>query len=72
MEHIYGFFITLAMLMTTTLMFGYLRFVRHWNLVLVMLIMAVFFSVEIAYFIANAVNILNVRGSCSVCLLLWQ
>lgn len=59
MEHIYGFFITLAMLMTTTLMFGYLRFVRHWNLVLVMLIMAVFFSVEIAYFIANAVKILE-------------
>ena len=59
MEHIYGFFITLAMLMTTTLMFGYLRFVRHWNLAIVLPIMAVFYSVEIAYFIANTVKILE-------------
>jgi KUP system potassium uptake protein len=59
MEHVYGFFITAAMLMTTTLMFGYLRFVRHWHLVVVLLIMGVFFTVEIAYFIANAIKILE-------------
>ncbi len=59
MEHVYGFFITTAMIMTTTLMFGYLRFVRHWPLMLVMFVMAIFFSVEIAYFVANAVKILE-------------
>ncbi len=47
------------MLMTTTLMFGYLRYVRKWNLTLVFLTMLVFFSLEIANFIANAVKILN-------------
>ena len=53
----YGFFIAVAMLMTTTLMFGYLRFVRKWPLVLVLLIMGLFYSVETAFFIANAVKI---------------
>ncbi|MBL7939035.1 MAG: KUP/HAK/KT family potassium transporter [Flavobacteriales bacterium] len=59
MEAVYGFFIVVAMLMTTTLMFGYLRYVRKWNLTLVFLTMLVFFSLEIANFIANAVKILN-------------
>jgi KUP system potassium uptake protein len=53
----YGFFIVVAMLMTTTLMYGYLRYVRRWNLAVVLLIMTVFFSVELAYFVANVVKI---------------
>jgi KUP system potassium uptake protein len=59
MEAAYGFFITVAMIMTTTLMFGYLRFVRRWPLWLVLPVMAVFFSVELAYFVANTVKILQ-------------
>ncbi len=57
MEAAYGFFIVIAMLMTTTLMFGYLRFVRRWSLWLVLPIVAVFLTVEGAYFVANAVKI---------------
>ncbi|MBP6389730.1 MAG: KUP/HAK/KT family potassium transporter [Flavobacteriales bacterium] len=59
MEAAYGFFIVIAMLMTTTLMFGYLHLVRRWTLWLVLPIMGVFLSVEGAYFIANAVKILQ-------------
>ncbi|MBK9760214.1 MAG: KUP/HAK/KT family potassium transporter [Flavobacteriales bacterium] len=53
----YGFFIVVAMLMTTTLMYGYLRYVRRWHLAIVLPIMTVFFSVETAYFVANVVKI---------------
>jgi len=59
MEAVYGFFIVVAMLMTTTLMYGYLRYVKKWKLALVFMTMFVFFSLEIANFIANAVKILN-------------
>lgn len=59
MEAVYGFFIVVAMLMTTTLMYGYLRYVKRWKLAAVFLVMFVFFSLEIANFIANAVKILN-------------
>lgn len=59
MEAAYGFFITIAMVMTTTLMFGYLRFVRRWHLVPVLLVMGVFFSVELAYFVANTAKIVQ-------------
>lgn len=57
MEAAYGFFICVTMLMTTTLMFGYLRYVRKWALPVVLLMMALFFSVECAYFVANVVKI---------------
>ncbi len=57
MEAAYGFFIVIAMLMTTTLIYGYLRFVRRWALWLVLPIMAVFFTVEGAYFVANGAKI---------------
>ncbi len=57
MEAAYGFFICITMLMTTTLIFGYLRFVRKWALPLVLVLMALFFTVEFAYFVANVVKI---------------
>lgn len=59
MEAVYGFFIVVAMLMTSTLMFGYLHYVKRWSLGLVLAIMFVFFGMEIANFIANAVKIIN-------------
>ncbi len=59
MEAVYGFFIVVAMLMTSTLMFGYLRYVRRWHMALVLLLMGVFFSLEVSNFIANAVKILS-------------
>ncbi len=57
MEAAYGFFICVAMLMTTTLMFGYLYHIRKWALLLVLPVIGLFFTVETAYFIANVVKI---------------
>ena len=59
MEAAYGFFIVIAMLMTTTLIYGYLRFVRRWALWLVLPIMGVFFTVEGAYFVANGAKLVE-------------
>jgi len=59
MEAAYGFFIVVAMLMTTTLMFGYLRYVRKWPILLVMLVMGIFFSLELANFVANVVKVIR-------------
>ncbi|MBP8823113.1 MAG: KUP/HAK/KT family potassium transporter [Flavobacteriales bacterium] len=59
MEAAYGFFIVVAMLMTTLLLFGYMRFVRRWHLLVVLPLMALFLSVEMANFVANAVKILH-------------
>ncbi|MBK6540195.1 MAG: KUP/HAK/KT family potassium transporter [Flavobacteriales bacterium] len=59
MEAAYGFFIVVAMLMTTVLLYGYLRYVRRWHFALVFLVMGIFFSLEIANFIANAVKIIH-------------
>ncbi|MBP7408190.1 MAG: KUP/HAK/KT family potassium transporter [Flavobacteriales bacterium] len=59
MEAVYGFFIVVAMLMTSTLMYGYLRYVKRWRLLLVAMVMLMFFSMEVANLIANAVKILN-------------
>src|SRR5690606_31659331 len=56
MEAAYGFFILMAMLMTTTLLFGWLRYVRHWPLAAVLATMSVFFAIEIAYFVANTMK----------------
>jgi KUP system potassium uptake protein len=59
MEGAYGFFIVIAMLMTTTLIYGYLSFVRRWSRWVVLPIMGLFFTVEVAYFTANAVKIIH-------------
>ncbi len=55
----YGFSITVAMLMTTILMFYFLRYVKHWPLWVVAMILVVFVSVESAFFVANAVKIVK-------------
>ncbi|MDR3678504.1 MAG: KUP/HAK/KT family potassium transporter [Flavipsychrobacter sp.] len=55
----YGFSITIAMLMTTILMYYFLRYVKHYPLIIVTLILIVFLSVETSFFIANAVKILK-------------
>jgi KUP system potassium uptake protein len=55
----YGFSITIAMLMTTILMFVYLRYRRHWPLWVVIIIVSIFLTVETSFFIANAVKILK-------------
>ena len=59
MEAAYGFFIVVAMLMTSVLLYGYLRYVRRWHVALVLLVMGVFFTLEIANFVANAVKIIH-------------
>jgi len=55
----YGFSITIAMLMTTILMYYFLRYVKHFPLWLVVMILIVFVSVESCYFVANAVKIVK-------------
>lgn len=57
MEAIYGFNITLAMLMTTMLMVYYLRFVKKYSVPVVTAILAVFLTVEVSFFIANIVKL---------------
>ena len=53
----YGFSITVAMLMTTILMFYYLRYVRRMAFWIVGAILTIFVCVETSFFIANAVKI---------------
>jgi len=55
----YGFSITIAMLMTTILVYYFLRYVKHWPLWIVVIILLVFVSVESSFFIANAVKIVK-------------
>jgi KUP system potassium uptake protein len=57
MEAAYGFSITIAMLMTTILMFYYMMFIKKWYIVIISLILAVFLTVEISFFIANVAKI---------------
>ena len=57
MEAAYGFSITIAMLMTTTLMFYYMKFVKKWAAIIVTVILMVFLTVEISFFIANVAKI---------------
>ncbi len=59
MQAVYGFFITVAMIMTSILMYGYLHYVRRWPLWLVLPIIGVFFTVEGVYFVANVVKIIQ-------------
>lgn len=53
----YGFSITVAMIMTTTLMFYYMKFVKKWHPVVILLILCVFISVESSFCIANVVKL---------------
>lgn len=57
MEAAYGFSITIAMLMTTMLMFYYMKFVKKWAMVIVVVVLIVFLSVETSFFIANVAKI---------------
>lgn len=55
----YGFSITVAMLMTTLLMYYFMRYKKHWPLWLVIIIVCVFVSVEGSFFVTNAVKLLK-------------
>ncbi len=55
----YGFSITIAMLMTTILMYYFLRYVKKVPLWLVIIILIVFATVETSFFVANAVKIVK-------------
>jgi KUP system potassium uptake protein len=55
----YGFSITIAMLSTTILMFYFMRYVKHWPLWLVVIILCIFLTVEFSFFIANSVKIVK-------------
>jgi KUP system potassium uptake protein len=57
MEAAYGFSITIAMLMTTLLMFYYMKFVRKWHLIIISFILMIFLTVEISFFVANVAKI---------------
>lgn len=57
MEAAYGFSITIAMLMTTILMFYYMKFIRKWYMGIVIIILCVFGTVEVSFFIANVAKI---------------
>jgi len=59
MSAAYGFSITIAMLMTTILMYYFLRFKKHWPVWLVTVILCVFLSVELSFFVANSVKIVH-------------
>ncbi|WP_183576254.1 KUP/HAK/KT family potassium transporter [Mucilaginibacter sp. X5P1] len=55
----YGFSITIAMLMTTILMYYFMRYVKHWPIWLVTIILCVFLCVEFSFFITNAAKLLK-------------
>ena len=57
MEAAYGFSITIAMLMTTLLMFYYMKFIKKWSPIIVSVILVIFLTVEISFFIANIAKI---------------
>jgi len=57
MEAAYGFFITIAMLMTTFLLGYYLIYKRRWPLWLVVLTVGIFFTVELSFFVANILKL---------------
>lgn len=55
----YGFSITVAMLMTTILMSYFMRYVKHWPVWIVVVILCIFLTVESAFFVANAIKLLK-------------
>lgn len=70
MGHLYGFFISLAMGMTTVLMGVWLRYVRHWPWLAVVALLLLFATIETAYFTANSLKILGQPGMLLVVVLL--
>ncbi len=56
MAAIYGFFITVTMLMTTTLMFFFMRHKLKWPLLMTVVFFTLFLVVECAFFSANALK----------------
>ncbi|GAB4091473.1 KUP/HAK/KT family potassium transporter [Flaviaesturariibacter terrae] len=57
MEAAYGFSITIAMLMTTILMFYYMKFIRKWAVPVIAVVLAIFLCIELSFFIANVAKI---------------
>lgn len=57
MEAAYGFSITIAMLMTTILLTYFLRYRLHWGKALIFILLLVFATVELSFFIANVAKI---------------
>ncbi len=57
MEGAYGFFITLTMLMTTTLLTTYLIAIKKWNKILVYGLVTLFFVIESAFLVANIIKL---------------
>jgi KUP system potassium uptake protein len=57
MEAAYGFSITIAMLMTTIMMFYYMKFIKKWAVPVVVGVLMIFLTVEISFFIANVAKI---------------
>ena len=55
----YGFSITVAMLMTTFLMFYFLRYIKHYPFWIVGAIITIFVCVESSFFVANVVKLLK-------------
>ena len=55
----YGFSITVAMLMTTVLMYYFLRYVKHYPFWIVGAIVTVFVCVETCFFVANTLKLLK-------------
>lgn len=55
----YGFSITVAMLMTTFLIFYFLRYIKKYPFWIVGAILTVFVTVETSFFVANAVKLLK-------------
>ncbi|MFA6083878.1 KUP/HAK/KT family potassium transporter [Mucilaginibacter sp.] len=53
----YGFSITIAMLMTTILMYYFMRDVKRWPHWIVILILSVFLCIEFSFFVANAIKL---------------
>lgn len=57
MEAAYGFSITIAMMMTTILLSHFLIYRKKWNVFLVIVVLLIFSTIEISFFITNAVKI---------------
>ncbi|MBL7939351.1 MAG: KUP/HAK/KT family potassium transporter [Flavobacteriales bacterium] len=57
MEAAYGFSITVAMMMTTVLLMHFLYFRLRWPLIAVGLLLVLFATVEVSFFIANVAKI---------------
>lgn len=53
MEAAYGFSIVITMLMTSSLMNMYMRYVKKWNSFVIIFIMSIFLVVEFSFFIAQ-------------------